>query len=185
MTEPSGSITRYAPPGVPVSGCPAAGACTTVARTFAVHATGPPSRHPPGSWPSPSAAPSWPGGHRPVPAPGSGLGVKPGPVPGDLTERPEWRVDACGPGRQASPPRRPAPGPAATAPGNSGAVPSVTARDHPAPAPAGLPLQQGRAARHPPPRRAARPRGLSSFPRSPGRQPRGTPCRRNPGGGRT
>jgi integrase len=69
-----------------------------------------------------------------------GAGVKPAPAPGrvDLTGRAEWRLDACGPGRQASAPRRPASGPAATAPGNGEGAHEVTARDHPAPAPAGI-----------------------------------------------
>ena len=101
----------------------------------------------------------------PVPARGCGPGAKPTGRAG-LTWRPEWRVDACGPGRQASPPRRPA---AAVA------GPSVTARD-PAPAPAGLPLRQGRAGRPAPPRRRAFchrgpcPR-LAAISRSTGRQP--------------
>ncbi len=77
-------------------------------------------------------------------------------------------MDACGPGRQASPPRRPASGPGASTPGNGEGAHEVTARDHPAPGPACLPLRQGRAARQPPPRRAARPRGLSLFSPSPG-----------------
>jgi len=49
-----------------------------------------------------------------------GAGCKASPAPGgaDLTERPERRLYACGPGRQASAPRLPASGPAATAPGN-------------------------------------------------------------------
>jgi hypothetical protein len=145
-----------------------------------------PSRHPPRGRPAGGAVPSCgPGGCRPVPARGSGPGVKAAPAPGrvDLTRRPEWRVDACGPGRQASPPRRPATGPAATAPGNGGTAPEVTARD-PAPAPAGLPLRQGRAARQHPPRRAARPRGLSPSPVSP-QQPQAGAGRRQPGGDRT
>ncbi len=79
------------------------------------------------------------GGHRAVSTRGSGPGVKPVPAWGgaDLTWRGEVRVDACGPGRQASPPRRPAAG---------GSVPSATVRD-PAPGPAGLPLRQDQAAR--------------------------------------
>ena len=60
---------------------------------------------------------------------------------------------------------------------------AVTARDHPVPAPAGLPLRQGRAARQHRP--AAQPaRGAFLFPRSPGRPPRDR-GRRRPGGGRT
>jgi hypothetical protein len=184
MTGPSVSITCCARPGLPVAGRrSAAGAWTTVARTVAVRATVPPSRYSPGGRPSPRALPSWPGGCRPVPAPGSGPGVKPAPAFGDLTGRAEWRVDACGPGRQASASRRPAPGPAATAPGNGEGAHEVTARDRPAPAPAGLPLRQGRV-RPAPLRRAARWRGLSSLSRSPGRPPR-TAAERPPGGGRT
>jgi hypothetical protein len=80
----------------------------------------------------------------------------------DLTWRAQSRVDACGPGRQASTPRRPASGSAASTPGNGEGAHEVTARDHPAPAPAGLPHRQGRAAVLP--RRATRPRGLSPFP---------------------
>jgi hypothetical protein len=84
----------------------------------------------------------------PVPARGSGPGARPAPAPrrADLTRRAEWRLDACGPGRQASPPRRPASGPAASAPGNGAGAHEVTARDRPAPAPAGLPLRPPRAA---------------------------------------
>src|SRR6266851_3771584 len=100
------------------------------------------------------AVPSWAGGYRPASTRGSGPGVKLAPAPGraDLTRRAEWRLDACGPGRQASPPRRPASGPAASTPGNGEGVPEVTARDHPAPGPAGLPLPAG-----PPPPRTANP----------------------------
>ena len=112
------------------------------------------------------------GGHRAVPARGSGRGVKPVTAWGgaDLTWRGESRVDACGPGREASPPRRPAAGPSA---------PSATVRD-PAPGPACPPLRQDRAAH-----RATRPRqrGPSSFPVS--RQIRATVRRGRPGGGRT
>ena len=119
MTDPPVSITRCAQPGMPSPGCPAAGGGATVARTFAVPATVPPSRYPPGGRPSPRADPSWRGGYRLVSTRRLGPGVKPG-APGDLTGRPEWRVDACGPGRQASPPRRPAPGPAASTPATAG-----------------------------------------------------------------
>ena len=186
MTNPSVSITRRAQPGEPAPGRrPAAGACTAGTRTVAVRAPVPPSRYPPGVRPSRGAAPSWPGGYLPASARGRGPGVKPAPAPGraDLTRRAEWRLDACGPGWQASAPRRPAPGPAATAPGNGKDAHGVTARDHPAPAPAGLPLRQGRA-RPAPLCRAARRRGLSSLSRSPGQPPR-TAAGRRPGGGRT
>jgi hypothetical protein len=186
MTDPPVSITRRARPGVPVPGRrPAAGAWTTVARTVAVRATVPPW-YPARGRPAAGAAPSSRrGGYRPASTRGSGPGVKPAPGHGadDLTRRAEWRLDACGPGRQASVPRRPAPGPAATAPGNGEDAHEVTARDRPAPAPAGLPLRQGRA-RPAPLRRAARRRGLSSLSRSPGRPPR-TAAERRPGGGRT
>jgi len=187
MTDPPASVTRSAQPGEPVPGRrPGAGACTTGARTVAVRAPVPPTRYPPGGRPSCRAGPSWPGGDRPASTRGCGPGVKPAPPPGraDLTGRAESRVDACGPGRQASPPRRPAPGPAASTPGNGAGAHEVTARDHPAPGPAGLPLRQGRAARQPPPRRPLRPRGLTSFPHGQGRPPRAAACRR-PGGGRT
>ena len=182
MTDPSVSIARRAQPGVPVPGRPA-GACTTVARTVAVRATVPPSRYPPGGRPSCGAAPSWRAGYRPASTRGSGPGVKPAPAPcrADLTGRAEWRLDACGPGRQASAPRRPASGPAASTPGNGEGAHEVTARDHPAPAPAGLPLRQGRAALLP--RRATRPRGLSSFPVPPGRPPGQPPAAVGPAGG--
>ena len=114
---------------------------------------------------------------------GAGGQARP-PAPGgaDLTGRAGRRLDACGPGRQASAPRRPASGPAASTPGNGEGAHEVTARDHPAPAPAGLPLRQGRAALLP---RRALPRGLSSFPWSQGRPPRPAACRRRAGGGRT
>jgi hypothetical protein len=184
MPDPSDRITRRAQPGEPVPGRRPAGAGATGARTVAVRAPVLPSRYPPGGRPSCGAAPSWPGGNRPAPARGCGPGVKPAPAPGraDLTWRAESRVDACGPGRQASPSRRPARGPAASTPGNGEGAHEVTARDHPAPAPAGLPLRQGRAALLP--RRATRPRGLSSFPVSLGQPPRADAGRR-PGGGRT
>jgi hypothetical protein len=126
---------------------------------------------------------SWPGGYRPVSTHGSGPGVKPGRCAADLTRRAEWRLDACGPGRQASASRRPASGLAATAPGNGVGAHEVTARDHPAPAPAGLPLRQGRA-RPAPLRRATRRQGPSSFPRGRSRPPR-TAAERRPGGERT
>ena len=86
-------------------------------------------------------------------------------------------MDACGPGRQASPPRRPASGPAASTPGNGEGAHEVTARDHPAPAPAGLPLRQGRAARQPRP--AAQP-ARGAFPLSPFPGPAAPGCRRPP-----
>jgi hypothetical protein len=62
------------------------------------------------------------GGHRAVSTRGSGPCVKPVPAWGgaDLTWQGEVRVDACGPGREASPLRRPAVG---------GSVPSATVRD--------------------------------------------------------
>ncbi len=185
MTDPPVSITRRAQPGEPVPGCPAAGAGTTVARTLAVRATVPPSRYPPGGRPSCGAVPSRAGGYRPASTRGSGPGVKPAPAPdrADLTGRAEWRLDACGPGRQASPPRRPASGPAASTPGNGEGVPEVTARDHSAPGPAGLPLRHGRA-RPAPLRRPARRRGLSFPPCSAGRPPRAAASRR-PVRGRT
>ena len=188
MTNPSDRITRCAQPGEPVPGRrPGAGAGATGARAVAVRAPVPSSRYPPGGRPSCDAVPAWRGGCRPGSTRGSGPGVKPAPGHGadDLTRRAEWRLDACGPGRQASPPRRPAPGPAASTPGNGAGAHGVTARDHPAPAPAGLPLRQGRAARQPPPRHAARPRGLTSFPWSPGQPPRAAAGPRRPGGGRT
>ncbi len=189
MTDPPVRITRRAQPGEPVPGRrPGAGACATGARTVAVRAPVPPSRHPPGGRPSYPPGPSWPGGYRPVPARGCGPGARPAPAPGgraDLTGRAESRVDACGPGRQASPPRRSASGPAASTPGNGEGAHEVTARDHPAPGPAGLPLRQGRAGRQPSPRRPLRPRGLTSFPRGQCRPPRAAACRRRPGGGRT
>jgi hypothetical protein len=185
MTDAPVSITRCAQPGAPVPGCPA-GACTTGARIVAVRATVPPWC-PPGGRPAAGTAPSSRrGGYRPASTRGStGPGVKPAPGHGadDLTGRAEWRLDACGPGRQASAPRRPASGPAASTPGNGEGAHEVTARDHPAPGPAGLPLRQGRAACQP--RRAARRRGLSSSPRSPARPPRATARRRSPGEGRT
>ena len=83
MTEPSVSITRCVPPGVPVPDH-RPGAGTTVARTCAVRATVPLSRYPPGGRPSCGDARSWPGGYRPVSTHGSGPGVKPGRVRGGL-----------------------------------------------------------------------------------------------------
>jgi hypothetical protein len=184
MTDPPVSITRCAQPGAPVpGGCSAPGAWTTVARTVALRATVPPWC-PPGGRPAAGTAPSSRrGGYRPASTRGStGPGVKPAPGHGadDLTRRAEWRLDACGPGRQASAPRRPASGPAASTPGNGEGAHGVTARDHPAPAPAGLPLRQERAARRHPPRRARRSCGAAvSLP-----QPWAI-ARRQPGGGRT
>jgi hypothetical protein len=187
MTDPPASVTRRAQPGEPVPGRRPAGAHTTGARTVAVRAPVPPSRYPPGGRPPCRDGPSWPGGYWPASTRGSGRGVKPAPGHGaaDLTGRAEWRLDACGPGRQASPPRRPASGPAASTPGNGEGAHEVTARDHPAPRAAGLPLWQGRAARQPSPRRPLRLRGFtSSFPHGQGRPPRAAACR-PPGRGRT
>jgi len=179
---------RHARTGLPAG----RGAGTTVARTCTVRATVP-SWWPPES--SPRVAPSWPGGHRAVPAGGFGRALQPGPAPGraDLTGRAESRVDACGPGRQASPPRRLATGPAAAAPGSGGAGPAVTARG-PAPGPAGLPLRQGRAAGQALPvcsRGTSRPRdrlsGLAWLPFPAGGQPLASvpPAGPGAGGGRT
>jgi excisionase family DNA binding protein len=141
MTDPLVSITRRPQPGEPVPGR-RPGADTTGARTVAVRAPVPPSRYPPAC----GAGRSWRAGYRSASTRGSWLGVKPAPGHGadDLTRRAEWRLDACGPGRQASAPSRPASGPAASTPGNGEGAHEVTARDHPAPAPAGLPLRQGR-----------------------------------------
>ena len=172
MTDPSVSITRCAQPGMPSPGCRrrrARGA--TVARTVAVRATVPPSRYPPGGRPSRQGRPLLAGR---VPARidawlGAGCQARPA-RPGDLTGRAEWRVDACGPGRQASPPRRPAPGrpppPPATAGPRRGHRPGPRARPcRPSP-----PAGPGRPPA--PPRRTARRAAFRSLPRSPGRQPR-------------
>jgi len=147
MTDPSPSARRCPQAGTPIpGGAEEAGAGT------AVRATVPPSGCRVRGWSLP------------------GLGRA------DLTGRAESRVDACGPGREASPPCRPA-----------RALPSATARDL-VPGPAGLPLRLGRAARQSRPRRT--PRGLRSrlgwFP-CPGwlpwaGDPRGGP---GAGGGRT
>jgi hypothetical protein len=181
MTVPSISITRRAQPGEPAPGR-RPGAGTTVARTLVVRATVPPSRYPPGGQPSCGAGPSWRGGCRPALTRGCGPGVKPAPAlapdAADLTGRAEWRLDACGPGGQASAPRRPASGPAASTPGNGEGVHEVTARDHSAPAPAGLPLRQGRAAGQAP---------RAHWPRLRPARARSSPPWRSggPGGGRT
>jgi hypothetical protein len=159
MTDPSISIVRCAQAGTPSSGCPpAAGAWTTVARAGAARA---------GAARATVAPSLCPARGRPFPARGSGPGAGPVPGPGraDLTGRPESRVDACGPGREASPPCSPAREPAAARCGGW-AAPPVTARD-PAPGPAGLPLRQGRAARRALPVRSrgtSRPRDRLSGP---------------------
>ena len=165
MTDPSDSAACWRQAGTPSSGClPAQGAGATVARAARARATVPPSRCPAHGRPVPGAVPLFVrGGHRAVSTRGSGPGVKPVPAWGgaDLTWRGEVRVDACGPGREASPPRRPAAG---------GSVPSATVRD-PAPGPAGLPLRQDQGrppGRVPPP---TRPFLLSRFPAVPGRRP--------------
>ena len=148
------STTRCPKAAAPVPGCRLAPAGTTVAR-----ATVPPLRYPPGGRPCPGAAPSWPGGHRHVATRGSGPSVKSAPVQGrvGLTCLAEWRLDASGPRRKASPPRRPGSGLAAVSrPG--WAAPSVTGRDA-VPGPAGLPHRPDRAARWPSPRRTASTRG--------------------------
>jgi hypothetical protein len=152
------------------------------------------TRCPPGGRPSPWTAPSWAGGHRAVSARGFGWALQSGPAPGraDLTGRAESRVDAYGPGREASPPRRPATGPAASTPGNGGAGSAVTARD-PAPGPAGLPLRQCRAGRALPVRSRGTSRlrdrlsGLAWLLISPGGQPLVSVPSGGPdvGGGRT
>jgi hypothetical protein len=106
VTDPSSSVER----------CP-------VPRAGQARGTVPSSRCPARGQPV-RAVPFWQGGHRAVPAHGFGRVLQPGPAPGraDLTGRAESRVDACGPGREASPPRRPATGPAASTPGNGGVI---------------------------------------------------------------
>ena len=150
---------------MPSPGClPARSAGATVARAARARATVPPSRCPAHGGPVPGAVPLFVrGGHRAVSTRGSGPGVKPVPAWGgaDLTWRGEVRVDACGPGREASPPCRPAAG---------GSVPSATVRD-PAPGPAGLPLRQDQGARQAARRPPTRPLLLSRFPAAPGRRP--------------
>jgi hypothetical protein len=174
MTDPSGSAACWRQADMSSSGClPARSASATVARAARASATVPPSRCPAHGRPVPGAVPLFvQDGHRAVSTRDSRPGVKPVPAWGgaDLTWRAEVRVDACGPGREASPPCRPAVG---------GSVPSATVRD-PAPGPAGLPLRQDQG-----PRQAARPRRRcpSSFPVSP--QPRAAVRRGRPGGGRT
>jgi hypothetical protein len=187
VTDPPVSITRCAQPGAPAPGRRAGGG-----RRYdgGAHRRG--ARHR-ASLAVPARRPALVRG-RPllasrVPAGmwlGAGCQARPGPCRADLTGRAECRLDACGPGRQASAPRRPAPGPAVTAPGSGEGAHEVTAWD-PAPGPAGLPLRQGRARRAPLGRATGRP-GLSSsrrlLSRSPGRASR-TAAGRRPGGGRT
>jgi hypothetical protein len=157
MTDPPVTIARCARPGMPVPELPGggcmrdSGAHPRAARHHAHVAV--PARRPalPGDGPLltgriPARAGPWPGaGHQ----------AAPGHSTDDLTRPAECRLDACGPGRQASPPRQPASGPAASTPGNGEAAPSVTAWDHPAPRPADLPLPQYRAARQRPARLGA------------------------------
>jgi hypothetical protein len=151
MTDPSGSAACWRQAGTLSSGClPARSASATVARASRARATVPSSRCPAHGRPVPRAVPLFVrGGYWAVSTRGSGPGVNAVPAWGgaDLTSRGEVRVDACGPGREASPPRRPTAG---------GIVPSATVRD-PAPGPAGLPLRQDQAAR-------PRPHDPSSFP---------------------
>ena len=164
MTDPPGSAARWRQAGTPSSGCLAArSANATVARAARARATVPPSRYPAHGRPLPGTVPWFVrGGHRTVSTRGSGPGVKPVPAwaGADLTLRGEVRVDACGPGREASPPRRPAAG---------GSAPSATVRD-PAPGPACLPLRQDQDAVRPR-APATRPFLLSRFPAAPGRRP--------------
>ncbi len=162
MTTTPVSATRCPRAGVPIPGRrPAAGSGTTAARTFAVRTT----RHPACSRPASGLIPSSARGrYRPAPARGPGLGTRAGCAPGGLTGRPEWELDACGPGRQASPPRRPASGTAT--PSHGGAAPPVTARDPP-PRPAGVPRRAGGTVRQPAPGRTGHPRSLLPFPRGP------------------
>jgi excisionase family DNA binding protein len=160
---------------MPSPGCPpAADAGATVARAARTRATVPPFAVPgPGPALPRRAFPcSCGGGYRAVSTRGSGPGVKPVSAWGgaDLTWREEVRVDACGPGREASPPRRPAAG---------GSVPSATvrrecavghrpgsrARSCRASSPAGPGRPPGQAS---PP---TRPLLLSCFPAAPGRRP--------------
>jgi hypothetical protein len=172
MTDPFGSAACWRQAGTLSSGSLSArSAGATVARAARARATVPPSRCPAHGRPVPGAVPLFVrGGHRAVSTRGSGPGVKPVPAWGgaDSTWRGEVRVDACGPGREASPPRRAAAG---------GSVPSATVRD-PVPGPVGLPLRQDQAARQ-----ATRPhpRGPSCFPVPP--QPQAAVRRGRPGGG--
>jgi hypothetical protein len=130
MTDPSSSRRRCPSAGAPVPGCPAeAGAGTTVTRAIV-----PNSRDPARGRPFP------------------GAGCRAGPGSADLTGRAESGVDVCGPGREASPPCRPATR-RADARSGARATPPATARD-PVSCAADLPLRQGRAARHLPPRRS-------------------------------
>ena len=178
MTDPSVSITRRAQPGEPVPGRRPGRARVRRGRAPSRCAPPCPLR---GTRPAagPRAGPAPPGraGTGPYRRVARGRVSSPPPrrARADLTGRAEWRLDACGPGRQASPPRRPASGPAASTPGNGEGAHEVTARDHPAPAPAGLPLRQGRAA---PPRPAAQ-LARGAFPLSPFPQA-GRPGRRRP-----
>ena len=92
-------------------------------------------------------------------------------------------MDACGPGRQASPPRRPATGPAAAAPGNGGARRRSPPGTTPRPALPAFPSgRAGPRRRTAPPRSApAGPCPLLPFSRAgrPGQRPAG-PARRGP-----
>jgi hypothetical protein len=174
MTDPSDSAECWGQAGTLSSGSlTEQDAGATVARACTARATVPPSRCPARGRPVPAAVPLFVrGGHRAVSTRGSEQGVKPVPTWGgaDLTWRGEVRVDACGPGREASPPRRPAAG---------GSVPSATVRDS-ASGPAGLPLWQDQDARQ---AACPRRRGLSRFLVSP--PPRAAVRGVRPGAGRT
>ena len=126
LTDPSPRKARRARPGRP------SGGGTTVAQRPRGARHRAPQR-PPRGRPFPRARPVLHTGRAPArihPCLGGQASSPCTPSGGaDLTEPGESRVHACGPGRQASPPRRPASGPAATTPGRTGgAVPEATAR---------------------------------------------------------
>ena len=177
MPDLSVSITRCAQPGAPSPAYPAAGASTTVARTLAARRRAPAAPAPQTALPR--GRPLLAGRAPARTGPWLRTACQARPVPGDLTRRPEWRPDACGPGRQASPPRQAGIRVGCLHPRQR----RGRARGHrpgpPRARPCGLPLRQGRAARPPAAQLAA---GPFLFPRSPGRPYRAnaTPGRRGP-----
>jgi len=115
-------------PGVAPPVCPAA-VGGAAARTLAIHVVMSLERYPSGTRPAHRAAAAGRAGAGPCRPAAGELTARAAAAAGDLTNRPQWRVNTCGSGRQAS---RPARTTASVAP-CGGSAPLAAAR-HPRPA---------------------------------------------------